>query len=216
MLQYITDNKSRRSVEDQVKEVLSAGCAWIQLSVDGLQESEVRRIVEKIMPECVERQAFLTFRNHVELAKEINVGGVVVNPADVFPSQARATLGAAAIVGVEVHDSDQIPSLTGLDIDYVAIRPFRHIDGCTLTPLGIDGTAEICRYMENRELELPRVASGGVTFNDIAPLMDAGCNGVAMSEALADAPDIAAETARCIELLKIYEQREQDKLKQNS
>lgn len=213
MLQYITDNTSRRSVEDQVKEVLKAGCGWIQLSVDGLTDDTVRAIVEKIMPECVERQAFLTFRNHVNLAKEINVGGVVVDPKEEFPSHARATLGAAAIVGVEVHGTDQIATLQGLDIDYVALCPYKPTAGYELAPLGVEGIGEICRYMESKELELPRVASGGVCYDDIAPLMDAGCNGVAISEAIANAKDIAEETARCLALLKTYEEREQSLLK---
>lgn len=215
MLQYITDNSSRRSVEDQIKEVLNAGCGWIQLSVDGLTDDAVRTIVEKIMPECVERQAFLTFRNHVNLAKEINVGGVVVNPKEEFPSHARATLGAAAIVGVEVHSADEIAALQGLDIDYMALRPYKSTAACELTPLGIEGIGEICRYMESKELELPRVASGGICYDDIAQLMDAGCNGVAMSEAIANARDIAEETARCLALLKTYEMREQAKLDQH-
>lgn len=212
MLQFITDSKSRRSVEEQVKEVLSAGCRWIQLTIDGMPEHEVRRIVEGIMPECIEHKAFLTFRNHVALAKEINVGGVIVNPADEFPSNARTTLGAAAIVGVELHDPDRIASLTGLDIDYVALRPFKATSGCDIAPIGLDGITQLCRNLDIHNPELPRVASGGVCYDDIALLMDAGCNGIAMSEALANAKDIATETGRCIDLLKIYEQREQDKL----
>lgn len=212
MLQFITDSKSRRSVEEQVREVLSAGCRWIQLTVDGIPEHEVRRIVEKIMPCCMEHQAFLTFRNHVALAKAINVGGVIVNPADEFPSNARETLGAAAIVGVEVHDADKIASLTGLDIDYVSLRPFKATAGCGIAPIGLTGITQLCHQLDKYNSELPRVASGGVCYDDIAPLMDAGCNGVAMSGALANAADIAAETCRCIDILKIYEKREQDKL----
>lgn len=212
MLQYITDNSCPRSVEEQVREVLSAGCGWIQLTTDGLSDEAVRALVEKIMPECIERQTFLTFRNHVQLAKEINVGGVIVDPEVDFPSNARATLGAAAIVGVEVHSTSQLASLQGLDIDYVALRPYKKIDGCDISPLGIEGISEICRRMETDGLLLPRVASGGVYYDDIAPLMEAGCNGVAMSKAISSAKDMAEETSRCLALLKKYEQSEQSKL----
>ncbi|MDE6342208.1 MAG: thiamine phosphate synthase [Muribaculaceae bacterium] len=213
MLQYITDNSSRRAVEDQIKEVLDAGCGWIEIATDGLSDDRIRKIVEGVMPLCIEKEAFLIFRDKVNLAKEINVGGVCLSEGSEFPSHARTALGAAAVVGVEAHDTDRISSLQGLDVDFVMLRPYKAIAGCDTTPLGLAGIADICRFMESKEILLPRVAAGGVTYDDIAPLMDAGCNGVAMSEALADAPDIADATARAIALLKVYEEKEQEKLK---
>ncbi len=57
-------------------------------------------------------------------------------------------------------------------------------------------------------MELPRVAVDGITYDDIAPLMDAGCNGVAMSEAIATADDLAGEVEKANALLKKYEEKE--------
>ena len=202
MLQYITDNESRRGVVDQVREVLSAGCGWIQVTTDHLSDDQIRKIIDQIMPICQEKEAFLTFRDRVALAKEINVGGVVVSEGGEFPSHARAALGAAAIVGVEASDTDRIASLKGLDVDYVALRPFRQIPGCDTAPLGLDGIRTLCDFMEEKELEFPRVATGGVTNDDIRALMEAGCNGVAMSEAIADASDMAEATARAMALIR--------------
>ena len=208
MLQFITDSASRRSVEDQIKEVLSAGCGWIQINPDNMTDERIREIVEKVMPECIEKQVFLILRDRVQLAKDINVGGVVLAQGGEFPSHTRMTLGAAAVVGVEAYTTDQIAALQGLDVDYVALRPYKAIAGCDIKPLGIEGISSLCSYMESKQIELPRVATGGVTYDDIASLMDAGCNGVAMSESIADAADIADATARAIALLKIYEQKE--------
>lgn len=213
MLQYITDNRSHRAVEDQIKEVLDAGCVWIEISTEGISDDRIRKIAESAMPLCLEKEAFLIFRDKVELAKEINVGGVCLSQGSEFPSHARMTLGAAAVVGVEARDTDRISSLQGLDVDFVMLRPFKAIPGCDDAPIGIEGISDICRYMTSKEILLPRVAAGGVTYDDIAPLMDAGCNGVAMSEAIADASDIADATSRAIALLKVYELKEQEKLK---
>lgn len=212
MLQYITSNTSRRSVPDQVKEVLSAGGGWIQISTDGLSDDEIRTIVDKIMPECLEKQAFLILRDRVELAKQLNVGGVVLSQDSDGPSFARTHLGAAAVVGVEAYSTDQIDAVKALDVDFIALRPFAEIPGCLMPPLGIKGIAEICRYMESKEILIPRVATGGVGYDDIAQLMEAGCNGVAMSDSIANAPDIADATARAIALLRQFEKREQQTL----
>lgn len=203
MLQYVTDATAKRSVEDQIKDVLDAGCNWITIDPSAMSDDEVRDLVEKIMPACLEKQAFLLIKDKTELAKETNVGGVVLTKDSDTPSQARMTLGAAAVIGVEVENTQQIDRLTGLDMDYVVM---------SFKTLGIDGVKDLCRYMEQKGMELPRVASYGVTYDDIAPLMDAGCNGVAMSEALANADNIAAETRKAIALLKTYEEKEQERL----
>ena len=203
MLQYVTDANAKRSVEDQIKDVLAAGCNWITIDPSGMSDDEVKSLVEKIMPACLEKQAFLLIKDRVQLAKECNVGGTVLSQEGVTPSQARMDLGAAAVIGVEVENTQQIDRLVGLDMDYV-VMPYK--------TLGLDGVKDLCQYMQQKEMELPRVAGIGVGYDDIAPLMDAGCNGVAMSEALADAPDIAYETRKALSLLKVYEEKEQARL----
>lgn len=206
MLQYITDSTSKRSVEDQIKEVLAAGGNWITIDPSGMTDEQIKALVEKIMPSCLEKEAFLLIKDKVELAKEMNIGGVVLSQGSgEFPSHARMTLGAAAVIGVEVANTDQISKLQGLDVDYVVMTPFK-ADG---NALGVDGIKSICSYMEEKGMELPRVAAGGVNYDDISPLMEAGCNGVAMSESIADAADIAAETEKAIALLKKYEKAEE-------
>ncbi|MDE5814367.1 MAG: thiamine phosphate synthase [Muribaculaceae bacterium] len=199
MLQYVTDASAKRSVEDQIKEVLGAGCNWITIDPSGMSDDEVKDLVEKIMPACLEKQAFLLIKDKTDLAKATNVGGVVLSQESDTPSQARMTLGAAAVIGVEVETAQQIDRLTGLDIDYVVL-PYK--------TLGLDGVKNLCKYMEDKEMQLPRVASYGVSYSDIAPLMEAGCNGLAMSEALADADDITDETEKAIALLKKFEEKE--------
>lgn len=206
MLQYITDSNSHRSVEDQIKEVLAAGGNWITIDPAGMTDDRIKALVEKIMPVCLEKEAFLLIKDKVDLAKEMNIGGVVLSQGSgEFPSHARMTLGAAAVIGVEVATTDQIAALQGLDVDYVVMTPYKSNDNA----LGIDGIKKLCSYMEEKELELPRVAAGGVAYDDIAPLMEAGCNGVAMSESIADATDIAEETEKAILLLKKYEKEEE-------
>lgn len=202
MLQYVTDASARRSVEDQIEEVLAAGCNWITIDPSGMSDDEVRTLVEKIMPACLDKQAFLLIKDKVDLAKECNVGGTVLSPGENTPSQARMALGAAAVIGVEVTTTQDIDRLTGLDMDYVVM---------SYKKLGFEGVKSLCSYMEEKEMELPRVAAEGVGYDDIAPLMDAGCNGVAMSEALADAEDIAAETKKALGLLKEYEKKRTSK-----
>lgn len=212
MLQYITDNRSSRTVEDQVKSVLEAGCGWIEIDTDGISDDRIREIVSAIMPLCIEKEAFLVLKDKVELAKEVNVGGVVLSQGSEFPSHARASLGAAAVVGVEVTSTAQIAALTGLDVDYVLFTPYKSTGDNGGKALGVDMIKQLCAYMETAGSELPRVAAGGVGFEDIKALMEAGCNGLAMSEAIADAPDMKTAAQDAISALKIYEKKEEEAL----
>lgn len=211
MLQFITDNNSFLPVEDQVKKVLDAECGWIEVDTRGISDDRIKEIIGNIMPQCLEKEAFLILRDKVELAKEVNVGGVILSlGSDEFPSHARANLGAAAVIGVEVNTTDQIAALKGLDVDYVVFTPFKSADQSI--SLGVDKIKALCQFMEDNDMELSRVAAGGVAYDDIAPLMEAGCNGVAMSESLLKADDIVAETRKAIALLKKYEKEELDKI----
>lgn len=212
MLQYITDNQSPLSAEEQIKDVLEAGCGWIEIDTDGISDERVKEIAGSVMPLCIEKEAFLVVKDKVELAKEINVGGVVLSKGGEFPSHARARLGAAAVIGVEVSTTGDIAALRGLDVDFVMFAPYKTSGADEAAPLGIDTIKELCGYMESAGSELPRVAAGGVGYADIAPLMEAGCNGVAMSESLAEAPDIKAATKDAISLLKTYEKKEEEAL----
>ncbi|MDE6637708.1 MAG: thiamine phosphate synthase [Muribaculaceae bacterium] len=193
-------------MEDQIKEVLAAGGNWITIDPAGMTDDQIKDLVEKIMPLCLEKEAFLLIKDKVGLAKEMNIGGVVLSKGSgEFPSHARMTLGAAAVIGIEVSSTDEIAALQGLDVDYVVMTPYKGAENA----LSIDGIKKLCSYMEEKELELPRVAAGGVTYDDIARLMESGCNGVAMSKAIAEASDIAEETKKAIVLLKKYEKEEE-------
>lgn len=181
-IQYITDNTAAKKVEDQVRDVLGAGCGWIVVDTKSITDERIREIVETIMPLCLEKEAFLLLRDKVELARDINVGGVLLSlDGDEFPSHARSRLGAAAVIGVEVNTTDRIAALKGLDVDYAVLTPFKSNDS-NATALGTDGIKKLCDYMTSEEIELPRVAAGGVMASDADALMKAGCNGVATSD----------------------------------
>lgn len=198
-------------MEEQVKKVLDAGCGWIEVETRGITDNRIKEIVGNIMPKCLDKEAFLILRDKVELAKDVNVGGVLLSlGSDEFPSHARANLGAAAVIGVEVNTTDQIAALKGLDVDYLVFTPYNSDDSSI--SLGVDKIKDLCQFMEDNDMELARVAAGGVAYDDIAPLMEAGCNGVAMSQSLLKASDIDAETKKAIALLKKYEKEELDKI----
>ncbi len=126
-----------------------------------------------------------------------------------LPSKARLELGPSAIIGVTANTFDDILAVRGLDIDYIGIGPFEFTETKkNLAPtLGIEGIGSICGNMHEREINIATVAVGGILPEDVAPLMESGVNGIAVSGAIAFAPDIKAATEEFLRLLEPYEKK---------
>lgn len=207
MLQYITNTSAPVSVVEQVKGVIAGGCRWIQIRMKDASDEEIRKIVEEIKPLCLETESFLILNDRVELAKTLNVGGVHLGRMDMLPSKARIELGPAAVIGCTANTIDDVLAVQALDIDYIGIGPFRFTETKTnLAPvLGIDGIKNICDQMHAKEINIPRVAVGGIKKEDVDALMKTGINGIAVSGAIAFADDIKKETEEFLKLLAPYE-----------
>ena len=64
--------------------------------------------------------------------------------------------------------------------------------------------------MEEAEIEIAKVAVGGIRYEDIYLLMQSGVNGLAVSGAIAMAKDMAEETHRFLEALSKYQPKASD------
>ena len=53
-LQYITNTSSSVSVTDQIRAVINGGCRWVQIRMKEADDNEVRKVVETVMPWCIE------------------------------------------------------------------------------------------------------------------------------------------------------------------
>lgn len=196
MLQFITSTTSKVPITEQVAAVLDGGCRWIQLRMKDASDEEVERVVRDIKPMCENVEAFLILNDRVRLAEKLEVSGVHLGQGDMPAAEARAILGAGAVIGVTVNTELDIDRIAHLDIDYVGMGPFRHTTTKkNLAPvLGAEGIARLCTYMRDQHIEIARVAVGGIEADDLKGLSEAGVNGVAVSGAIANAPSIIEAT----------------------
>lgn len=203
MLQFITNTESKVPVVDQIHGVIAGGCRWVQIRMKNASDDEVREVVSAIMPECIKNEVFLLLDDRVELAKELNVGGVHLGKDDMPASKARTILGPAAVIGVTANTFADVVAVSNLDIDYYGLGPFALTQTKkNLAPvLGLEGIRKLCFEMEEHEINIAHVAVGGITYDDIVPLFEAGVNGIAVSGALANAKDIPTETERFIKAM---------------
>ena len=112
------------------------------------------------------------------------------------PTQARDILGGGPIIGVTVNSADQIGQIRYFDIDYIAFGPYNADNAVSL-----EDYSKAMQYIHENHIEIPVVAIGNITPSDAKPLMQAGVNGLAVSEAIADSDNLATTTAQFITLL---------------
>lgn len=204
MLQFITHPSDKYSIPEEVQMVLEGGCKWIQLRMKDASDEEFRETALEIIPMCQENEAFLVFDDRVELAMELSVHGVHLGKNDMNPLLARETMGAAAIIGCTANTTEDIIKFKGWDVDYVGLGPFRYTTTkSNLSPvIGLEGYEKIVKEIRAADILLPIVAIGGITIDDMEPLMKTGINGIAMSGAIINATDPVAYTAEVLKRLK--------------
>lgn len=162
-------------------------------------DAEVAEMAREIIPICRDNETILVIDDRVDVVMETKVHGVHLGKNDMEPAKAREFLGPHAIIGCTANTSDEILALARLDIDYIGLGPFRFTTTKEkLAPtLGLEGYRRIVSEVRAAGCELPIVAIGGITSDDVPALLETGVNGIAMSGAIINASDPAA-TVRSI------------------
>ncbi len=197
MLQFITHPSEKYSIIDEVKMALEGGCRWIQLYMKDSPDEEVKKVVEEIIPLCQDAEAILVIDNRVNLTLETKVHGVFLGKAMMPTLEARETLGAGAIIGVTANTAEDIIAYKKVDVDYVCLGQFK---GSTEN-LSLDDYKNIVTEVRNAGIELPIVAVGEITLDDIDDIISTGVNGIAMSEAITNAENPVEYTKQILAIL---------------
>lgn len=201
-LQFITHQTERHSYLDSARMALEGGCKWIQLRMKEAPLDEVERVALELKPLCKQHDALLVLDDHVELTKKLEVDGVHLGKNDMPIAEARRVLGEGFIIGGTANTFDDVKAHYQAGADYIGCGPFRFTTTKkNLSPvLGLEGYRSIIARMEEEGIDLPVVAIGGITYDDIPQLLQTGINGIAMSGSILRADDPVEETRRLLNI----------------
>lgn len=202
-LQLITHPVNGMSEIEGAKLALEGGCKWVQLRMKDTPIEEVKKVALELLPLCKQYNAVMIIDDHVELAKEVGADGVHLGKMDMNPKDARTILGDGFIIGGTCNSFEDILAIKD-DVDYIGCGPFRFTTTKKkLAPvLGLEGYQEIVWKCREQGINIPIVAIGGITKDDIRKVLNAGPNGIAISGGILSAADPKVETE---EILKIIE-----------
>lgn len=203
MLQYISHFTQQISYAEGIRMALEGGCRWIQLRMKDAPAEEIIACAEEVLPLCRRHGAKFLLDDHVELVRQLGADGVHLGKNDMPVDEARKILGPDIIIGGTANTIEDIIRLHKQGADYIGCGPFRFTTTKkNLSPiLGLDGYKSIVLKMKELGIDLPIVAIGGITVEDIPAVMGTGVSGIALSGAILGAPDPVEMTARIIETI---------------
>ena len=182
-IQFITHETETVGYVEGARMALEGGCRWIQLRMKDASDDEVRKAAAEIQPMCKAHDAIFLIDDRVELAKELKADGVHLGKNDMPVDEARRVLGEEFIIGGTANTFDDIERLARQGADYIGCGPFRFTTTKkNLAPvIGIEGYRDIIEKMKAAGIDLPVVAIGGITADDIEDILATGVRGIAVS-----------------------------------
>jgi len=182
-LQYISQGDSVEKQLYNIHQALDSGCDWIQLRFKNQKPKKTFALAEAVKFLCEEYLANFIINDDVHLANEFAADGVHLGLSDMNIAQARTILGKTKIIGGTANTFEDIQNHVKNGCDYVGLGPFQHTETkANLSPiLGLEGYTNIINKMKESQIEIPLYAIGGITLNDVEPLMKTGIHGIAVS-----------------------------------
>ncbi len=198
ILQFITHTDA--GVED----ALRGGCRWVQLRMKEAADSEFIKIARRILPLCRNYGATFILDDRVHLVKTVGADGVHLGKKDMPVDEARKILGQSKIIGATANTEEDMLKAYRAGADYIGLGPFRFTTTKKgLSPiLGLEGYATIMTYCRGEGIDLPVVAIGGITLEDLSDLRRTGVSGVAVSGLILNAEDKEKTTKSIIDIWK--------------
>ena len=201
LLYAITDRHwlNGKTLYSQVELALKGGATMIQIREKDLDENAFLKEAEQIQSLCAKYCVPFIVNDNVELAVKIGADGVHVGQSDMAAKDVRALIGKDKILGVSAQTVEQALGAQKCGADYLgtgAVFPTGSKDDAQV--LGVQTLKEICSAVN-----IPVVAIGGISKDNILELKKSGIAGVSVISAIFAQNDIVAATA---ELKSLAEQ----------
>lgn len=186
-LYLLTPPKIDADFADVLARTLDAGrVSALQLRLKEHSDAEIEALAPKLIEIAHQRGVAVILNDNPALAAKLGCDGVHIGQDDGSIRDARAALGPKAIVGVTCHDSRHLAMTAGEQgADYVAFGAF--FDTATKSP---KTRADLDILVWWTELfELPCVAIGGLTLENVSEVIAAGADYIAVCGGVWSHPD---------------------------
>ncbi len=203
-LYVIIDTKTLikgRSHIDVASQAIQGGAKTIQLRDKLQSKKELLPIAQQLRNLCAGHDVLFIVNDYLDLALATDADGLHLGQSDLQTAVARKLLPTDKILGCSTTTVNQAINAESEGADYIAVGSiYPTTSKETVEVVGLDRLRQI-----RQAVTLPLVAIGGITKDNIAEVMAAGADSVAVISAVVQAEDIekaAREIAETLEVQK--------------
>lgn len=180
-----TDASCRASLVGTVKEAVLGGVQIVQLREKGLDDRTLLARAYDLRQMTRDAGALFIINDRPDVARLVEADGVHLGQDDMPIREARRIVDSQMLIGVSTHNLEQLQQAILEGADYVGIgptfsSPTKEFDALA----GLDYVRAACEATS-----LPAFAIGGITPENVAEVIAAGCRRIAVSHAICAAQD---------------------------
>lgn len=186
---------------DLVKEMLENGVKIIQYREKKKSLREKYEEAKKLRDLTAKYSALLIINDHLDLCKIVSADGIHLGQEDYPITIARDFLGDDYIIGITVHNKEQIKTGYKERADYLGLGPI--FESFTKQnphpPIGL----EILKWAI-KNFDIPIVAIGGIKETNLPLVLEQGAKCVAMVTEIVSSPNVSEKIRKIFQILEGY------------
>ncbi len=191
LLYAVTDRTwtGKQSLYEQVEAALKGGVTCVQLREKELEEAALLQEAIELKALCHRYGVPFFINDNVDIAIKCGADGIHVGQEDMAAGSVRAMVGKNMIIGVSVHSVAEALEAVKNGADCLGVGAM--FSTSTKQDAGVlprQTLSDICRAVD-----IPVVAIGGLSRENIPQLAGTGVDGVALVSAIFSAQDIEDE-----------------------
>ena len=200
LLYAVTDRAwvGKQTLYEQVESALKGGVTCVQLREKELDDEAFLKEAVEIHALCQRYGVPFFVNDNVDIAIRCHAEGVHVGQEDMAAAQVRARVGEGMMIGVSVHSVEEAQEAVKHGADCLGVgAAFATHTKTDVDVLPHETLKAICDAVD-----IPVVAIGGISHDNILELKNCGLDGVAVVSALFAQADVKAAAAELLRLLE--------------
>lgn len=183
-LYLITGPTAAHDLSAAVAAAIAGGVQWVQLRDKSMAAGNLLALAMALGQLCRTMGAGFIVNDRVDVALAAGAAGVHLGEAGLPPAAVRPLLPPGMLLGVSVHARADAQAAAAAGADYLT---FGNVYATPSHP-GRPGTGPLALAQVVAAVNIPVLAVGGITTDNVAPVLATGCAGVAVISAILQAP----------------------------
>ena len=181
------------------REAITGGATAIQLREKEMESRDLCHLASSLKKVAKKKKALFIINDRIDIAQAVDADGVHLGQDDLSIKIARKVLGRNKIIGATVRNLSQALKAQGEGADYVSLGPIfsTKTKKDLPPPRGLKVITQI-----KEKIKIPLIAIGGINRHNVAKVMRAGADGVAVVSVVVGARNVQKATQELLRRIK--------------